>query len=99
MAEIIRCASHSNGCTDPHPPSRWRFSIIIPTFQRREVVLASVQALSASKFKSFEVIVVVDGSTDGTADALRSLHCPFPITVIEQPNSGAAAARNRGAAV
>ena len=44
------------------------------------------------------MVVVVDGSADGTACALRALDVPFPMTVLEQPNNGAAAARNRGAA-
>jgi len=75
-----------------------RFSIIIPTYQRRELVKALVRSLAALHFEAgFEVIVVVDGSKDGTADALRGLQTPFELTVIEQPNSGAATARNRGA--
>ena len=78
---------------EPSPP---RFSIVIPTYQRRDVVLASLRAVPAIAFGSFEVIVVVDGSTDGTAAAVRAL--PFPITVIDQENRGAATARNRGAA-
>src|SRR5206468_10803541 len=43
-----------------------------------------------------EIIVVVDGSTDGTAAALTKIDCAFPIRVVEQPNRGLAAARNRG---
>lgn len=43
-------------------------------------------------------MVVVDGSTDGTAHALAALELPFAVKVIEQPNRGAAAARNRAAA-
>jgi glycosyltransferase involved in cell wall biosynthesis/peptidoglycan/xylan/chitin deacetylase (PgdA/CDA1 family) len=75
-----------------------RFSVVIPTYQRRDVVLRSVRSLAGQEFNgSFEVIVVVDGSTDGTAEALRTLNLPFPITVLEQPNRGAASARNRGA--
>ena len=46
-----------------------------------------------------ELIVVVDGSTDGTAAALRSMDLPFPLMVVEQSNVGAAEARNRGAAL
>lgn len=75
-----------------------RFSVVIPTFQRRDTVVSSVHALAGQIFEGeFEVIVVVDGSSDGTAQALQSLDLPFPFKVIEQPNLGAASARNRGA--
>jgi peptidoglycan/xylan/chitin deacetylase (PgdA/CDA1 family)/glycosyltransferase involved in cell wall biosynthesis len=75
-----------------------RFSIVIPTFQRRETVIPSVDALRRQTFSGdFEVIVVVDGSDDGSADALRSLDS-FSLRVIEQTNQGASAARNAGAA-
>ena len=75
------------------------FSIIIPTYQRRDVVCAAVRALSEIEYPGDrELIVVVDGSTDGTAHSLAQIHCPFPFRIIEQSNSGAARARNRGAA-
>lgn len=76
----------------------FRFSVVIPTYQRREVVLASVCALAEQKFSErFEVIVVVDGSVDGSVEVLQKIDTPFPLTVINQPNQGAAAARNKGA--
>ncbi len=76
----------------------YRFSVIVPTYQRRELVLSLVRSLVRQQFDdSFEVIVVVDGSTDGTATAVRQLEVPFLLTVLEQPNRGAATARNRGA--
>ena len=74
-----------------------RFSIVIPTYQRRDVVAATVTALDRQKFRDFEVIVVVDGSSDGSAATLRALELDFPLQVIEQPNSGSARARNVGA--
>jgi peptidoglycan/xylan/chitin deacetylase (PgdA/CDA1 family)/GT2 family glycosyltransferase len=75
-----------------------RFSVVIPTYQRRDVVVANVAALAGQEFTGhFDVVVVVDGSTDGTAEALRALRVPFSLTVIEQPNQGASKARNRGA--
>ena len=77
------------------PPT---FSIVIPTYQRRDVVAGSVRALAGQLTDDFKVIVVVDGSTDGTAEVLRRLTVPFPLTVLEQPNRGAAVARNHGAA-
>jgi len=73
-----------------------RFSVIVPTFQRRETVLRTVLALDRQSERDFEAIVVVDGSSDGTAEALRGLGVSFPLQVIEQPNRGAAAARNAG---
>ena len=74
-----------------------RFSVIVPTFQRRDTVLRSVSALAGQRERDFEVIVVDDGSGDGSAAALRELQVDFPLTVLEQPNRGAAAARNAGA--
>jgi GT2 family glycosyltransferase len=76
-----------------------RFSVVIPTYQRREVVLRTVAALERQSERDFEAIVVVDGSTDGSAEALRGLENSFPLRVIEQANGGAAQARNAGAAV
>jgi glycosyltransferase involved in cell wall biosynthesis len=75
------------------------FSIIVPTYQRRELVCDTVGALGKAEYQGkFDVIVVVDGSTDGTAAALAALDTPMPVTIIEQENRGLAAARNRGAA-
>ena len=75
----------------------WRISVIIPSYQRRELAVAAVQALAGQEFAgNFEVIVVVDGSSDGTAAALRELAMPFPLRVLEQRNHGSGAARNAG---
>ncbi len=76
---------------------RPRFSVVVPTHQRRERVVHNVEALARQEISSFEAIVVVDGATDGTAAALRALDTPFPLTILEQGNSGAAEARNAGA--
>ena len=62
-----------------HSPS---FSIVIPTFQRRTVVCDAVRALARLKYAGpFEVIVVIDGSTDGTAAALAQLDVPFSLRI------------------
>ncbi|WP_068070774.1 glycosyltransferase [Novosphingobium lentum] len=75
------------------------FSIIVPTYQRRDVVCDAVRAIARIAYDgAIELIVVIDGSSDGTAQALAELTCPFSFRVIEQANTGAAGARNRGAA-
>lgn len=75
------------------------FSIVVPTFQRRNLVYDVVRRICAIEYEGeLETIVVVDGSTDGTAPKLARLTCPVPLRVIEQENRGAAHARNRGAA-
>ncbi len=77
-----------------------RISVIIPTYNRRESLLRCLDELGAQTLSSeeFEVLVVVDGSTDGTAEAARQRRLPYALTVVEQANSGPAAARNSGAA-
>jgi glycosyltransferase involved in cell wall biosynthesis/peptidoglycan/xylan/chitin deacetylase (PgdA/CDA1 family) len=76
-----------------------KISVVVPTHNRRDVLVSRTlpaifdQDLPATEY---EVIVVVDGSTDGTAQALRELHSPCSLRIIEQANSGPSAARNRG---
>ena len=75
------------------------FSVIVPTYQRRELVCDTVRSLSGIEYRGdLEILVVIDGSTDGTVDALEKLGCRFPLHIIEQANRGASAARNLGAA-
>ncbi len=73
--------------------------MVIPTFQRRESVVAAVRALVSQTVAPHEVVVVVDGSTDGTTEALQGLDTPFALRVVEQTNSGASRARNHGAGI
>jgi glycosyltransferase involved in cell wall biosynthesis/peptidoglycan/xylan/chitin deacetylase (PgdA/CDA1 family) len=77
-----------------------RFSVVVPTFQRRELVLECVHSLARQRFEQpWEIVVVVDGSTDGTAEALGRLRLKVSLKIVEQPNRGLSAARNAGAAV
>lgn len=76
-----------------------RFSVIVPTHGRGGLVVRLVELLRKQQFRDFDVIVVVDGADEETVAALRALELPFPLTVLEQPHGGAAAARNAGAGV
>lgn len=74
-------------------------SIIIPTHNRAEILRATLIALANQTLSvdDFEVIVVADGCRDDTENLIRILGLPYRLHYLEQPLSGAAAARNRGA--
>jgi GT2 family glycosyltransferase len=76
-----------------------RASVIVATFNRRELLLCVLDALdrqSVAAEEDFEVIVVDDGSTDGTAAAVQSRSWAAEIYVLQQSNRGPATARNIG---
>jgi glycosyltransferase involved in cell wall biosynthesis len=71
------------------------FSVVIPTFNRIALLGATVESVIAQRFSDFEIIVVDDGSTDGTTEYLQTLG--KKVRVFWQPNGGPGAARNLGA--
>ncbi len=73
-------------------------SVVIPTYNRRAQLAQALDGLAKQDpvDGGFEVIVVSDGCTDGTDEYLASDDVPVPVTALRQPNSGPAAARNRG---
>ena len=78
----------------------YEISVVIPTHNRLEVLAEVLQALEFQQDPPpFEVVVVDDGSTDGTSDWLRNRHFSIPLRVLTQENRGPAAARNTGVAV
>src|SRR5437660_7821705 len=70
-------------------------SVVIPTYQRREDVLDAVASVLAQHHEVMEIVVIDDGSTDGTSEALLSRY-PDQVRLLGQPNSGPSAARNAG---
>jgi GT2 family glycosyltransferase len=77
-----------------------RVSVVIPTYQRRDALLRSLAALATQRLDAdaYEVVVVVDGATDGSREAAESFDAPYALRVLSQPNRGRAAACNAGAA-
>jgi glycosyltransferase involved in cell wall biosynthesis len=69
-------------------------SVIIPVFNGDRFLREAVESVLAQKHSPLEIIVVDDGSTDGTAEVARSL--PETVRYLHQTNQGPAAARNRG---
>jgi peptidoglycan/xylan/chitin deacetylase (PgdA/CDA1 family)/glycosyltransferase involved in cell wall biosynthesis len=78
-----------------------KLSIVIPTRNRRDVLVQrTLPAIFEQDFQpdQYEVIVVVDGATDGTAEVLRGLKPQCALQILEQPNRGPSVARNLGVA-
>jgi GT2 family glycosyltransferase len=75
-----------------------RVSVVIPTYNRKEKLLACLESLAHQSVLSqeFEVVVVDDGSTDGTRETLASRSYPFALRYYRQDNQGPGAARNVG---
>ncbi len=72
-----------------------RFSVIMPAYNRHHLIRAAVESVLNQTFADFELIVVDDGSTDGTLEVLRDL-ADDRVTLMQQANAGPGAARNRG---
>ncbi|MFJ3305887.1 glycosyltransferase [Streptomyces sp. NPDC086549] len=77
------------------PPVTEPVSVIVPAYNESAGIEAAVRSLLASDHP-VEIIVVDDGSTDGTADLVESLG--LPVRVIRQRNAGKPAALNTGLA-
>ena len=74
--------------------SYFNISVIIPTFNRRHTLNRAINSVLNQTLKPVKIIVVDDGSTDGTDEWLQ-LHHPS-IKLISQSNCGVSSARNLG---
>ncbi len=71
------------------------FSIIMPTYNRANLIIDSIKTAIAQDYQNFEIIVVDDGSTDNTEEVVLSLNHP-KITYHKKKNEERAVARNTG---
>ncbi|HZZ84803.1 MAG TPA: glycosyltransferase family 2 protein [Anaeromyxobacteraceae bacterium] len=69
-------------------------SIVMPTYNRADTISRAIASIHAQTWKRWELIVVDDGSTDGTADRLAGLDPRLKL--IRQANQGVTGARNTG---
>ena len=69
------------------------FSVIIPAYNLEKYIAATIQSVLAQIFQDFEIIIVDDGSTDGTVSIIQSFH-DQRIHLISQCNGGVSRARN-----
>ncbi len=74
-----------------------RVSVIVPFYNSEQFIMRSVNSVLAQSFDNLEVILIDDGSEDGTFDLCKGLEqSDNRVKVFSQCNSGASAARNKG---
>lgn len=72
-------------------------SVIMPAYNLEKYILESIQSVQRQTYSNWELIIVNDGSTDKTAEKVKSVaEADGRIMIISQTNAGAAAARNAG---
>ena len=89
---------HQNQADQPDRGQPPLVSVIVPTYDRCAGLQRLLQALAGQTAcpDCFEVVVVNDGSRDGTDQMLATIQTPYRLRVLEQANAGPAAARNVG---
>lgn len=71
-----------------------QFSVIIPLYNKEREVEATIRSVLAQTYAPLEIVVVDDGSTDGSRKVVEGISSPL-VRLISQPNAGECAARNR----
>ncbi|MEV8506139.1 glycosyltransferase family A protein [Actinoplanes sp. NPDC051475] len=70
--------------------------VIVPAFNEAARIRQTLEALAAQTDTAFELLVVDNGSTDGTADIARSFTAVFPVHVLVEPEKGVGCAVDTG---
>ena len=71
-----------------------KISVVIPTYNRIALVERAIDSVLRQSIKPFDIIVVDDGSDDGTSEMIQKKY--RSIKLVQQQNSGVSAARNNG---
>ncbi|GAB0120229.1 hypothetical protein Acid7E03_43010 [Acidisoma sp. 7E03] len=71
-------------------------AVILPTYNRRAILGDAIASVQAQSFRSWELVIVDDGSSDDLTVTLDPFLADPRIRMVRQPRGGAAAARNRG---
>ena len=91
---------------EPHEKDEWEVktkddrkgwvSIILPTYNRAGKITTSIESVLSQTYKQFELLIIDDGSTDGTEEVVRKIKDDRIRYIKLEQNRGQAAARNYG---
>ena len=93
--ESVERGAGSRATVGAEPPT---VSVLLASRDRKDELVTTLRALAAQSYPAdrMDVVVVLDGAADGSAQAVRALETPWALRVIEQPGRGVPVARNRG---
>ena len=75
-----------------------KISVIIPTYNREQKIVKSVQSVLEQTYSNLEIIIVDDGSTDHTEQVVKEIQDERIVYIRQAENQGVSAARNIGVA-
>ena len=74
-----------------------KISVIVPTYNSKKYLARCIESILKQTYKNIEILIIDDGSTDGTDDFMKETYKNYDnIKYIKQNNSGVSVARNRG---
>jgi len=68
-----------------------KVSVCVPTYNRKDYLKQTLESVFAQTYKDYEIVIVDDGSTDGTENMVKQLG--YPLTYYWQKNRGDASVR------
>ncbi|MEM1138903.1 MAG: glycosyltransferase family 2 protein [Pseudomonadota bacterium] len=89
----------SGGVSQPDPARAPLLSVVIPAYNAEKFLAETIASLQDQTIDELEIVIVNDGSRDGTAEAIAALEKEpgrFPVRGVHQANAGPSAARNTG---
>ena len=72
-----------------------KFSVVIPLYNKEQDILTTITSVLNQSYKSFEIIIIDDGSTDSSAKIVRKIN-DDRVKLFEKINEGVSSARNLG---